>query len=385
MKKYLWGALVLVVLLAAASFAVNAQTTARDLSGWAWSSNIGWVSFNSQNTGAGGGSYKVQLEADGDLVGYAWSSNIGWIKFGNLTSIPQDGTNARVLSGTNVRNVVGWVRACGGTVNADCNSATRTDGWDGWINLADEEFHSTGIADGSGGVTYVVTHDTESNTDTATLEGYAWGGDVVGWLKFSPTTGVDTVVTPDGNSDTLTFTVAGVTTSSETPRSAVIASNSNGEAVASISWSSTGGYYSCSAGLSTSGSTVTGWSGSKSSSGTGSATFTGVLNGGQRDLLLTCLDSMDVATTRTVQVTVSPYSAPTLSCVQPNHALQCSDTTNATFIYTSTTENPIPSGTPPQTIMSSCPGSGINYCVYYCENNYKPNGNRCTRSDIEEI
>ena len=63
-----------------------------DLSGYAWSDNIGWISFNCQEGGPGGSDicgtsdYKVSLLAPSVCVfhnvsGYGWSKNIGWISF----------------------------------------------------------------------------------------------------------------------------------------------------------------------------------------------------------------------------------------------------------------------------------------------------------------
>lgn len=379
MKKYLWGALILVVLLATASLAANAQATVRDLSGWAWSSNIGWVSFNSTDSGTGNGgtgvspvAYKVQLDTDGDLTGYAWSSNVGWIKFDpSLTDAPGGATKASVNTATG--QVSGYIRACTGTVNKDCASATRTDGWDGWISLSGTN-HSSGDTSGAAGVTYAVSGN------TATLKGYSWGSDVVGWLKFSPVTNVDTTVRP--GSQNVSLTVHGTTVSNTTPGSVTLQSGSTGQVSTTASWSSSG-YVSCSAGLSASGATVTGWSGaSVGTSGTATVTFTGVLGGGSRGLLLTCLDSDDAVTTRTMNVTVDPYNPPALSCVMPSRAQTCTDNPPATFIYDSAL---LPAGTPSTTLLNSCPTSGTNYCVYVCQTGYEKNGNRCVISDLEEI
>ena len=54
-----------------------------NLSGWAWSENIGWISFNS-TTGGGGVNYGVTVASNGRLSGYAWSENIGWITFNQV-------------------------------------------------------------------------------------------------------------------------------------------------------------------------------------------------------------------------------------------------------------------------------------------------------------
>ena len=123
------------------------------VTGWAWSSTIGWV--------------EVRLILDDDtLVGYAWSDNIGWIQFGGLSGFPGGvpvNDNARFVD----NDLVGWARVCAGTVNGDCTGASRTDGWDGWIYLGD-----TGQGDG-----------VRKNASNG-LYGYAWGSSVVGWLRF---------------------------------------------------------------------------------------------------------------------------------------------------------------------------------------------------------
>jgi len=140
--------------------------------GWAWGSmpvplsnpsgspgGVGWISFNSNDSGAGGGPYSVLLDTvSGALTGYAWSampdssgnkSGIGWIKFGNLGTPPLGGSsNATINMSTGA--VSGWARACAGTTGGDCVSASRTDGWDGWIELAGTN-HATGDLTGNGG------------------------------------------------------------------------------------------------------------------------------------------------------------------------------------------------------------------------------------------
>ena len=54
------------------------------LSGWAWNEDIGWVSFNCNNTGIGDtclqSNYKVTLD-NGVFHGWAWNDVVGWISF----------------------------------------------------------------------------------------------------------------------------------------------------------------------------------------------------------------------------------------------------------------------------------------------------------------
>jgi len=156
----------------------NAGTS--ELSGWAWSSNIGWISFNCTNTNScGTSSYRVSVATStgsdiGLLSGYAWSSNIGWIKFAG------DGTSAHPSPQVNLVTgaVTGDIRACAGTVNKDCTGADRTDGWDGWARLSDNtsQYYQTSRADGTGGITYIPAD--------GTFVGKGWGGVNIGWFDF---------------------------------------------------------------------------------------------------------------------------------------------------------------------------------------------------------
>lgn len=375
MKKYLWGALILVVLLATASLAANAQSTDRDLSGWAWSSNIGWVSFNSTDTGTGTNGvgtspmpYKVRLKANGDLTGYAWSSNIGWIKFDpSLAGAPSGAAKASVASNG---HVTGYIRACGGTVDKDCNSDTRTDGWDGWISLSGDK-HTTGDTNGNGGVTYV-----ESGS-TATLKGYSWGSDVVGWLKFSPTATVETKVKNDSDNSILSFSANSGASSGRT------LSVTQGSLV-NFDWTienledctrseSPSGYWSTiNASNSINGDHLSTYSGG------GSYTF-GVV--GTYDFGITCKvpESMPVEDI-SQSVTIIVTGSQPLTCSVPAHSDECGVAPD--FIY-----NSRPNSSYPATdLRNNCPTSGGPfYCVYTCESGYEKNGNRCVISDLEEF
>ncbi|MBP9701612.1 MAG: hypothetical protein KBD47_01360 [Candidatus Pacebacteria bacterium] len=165
----------------------------QDLFGWAWSSTIGWISFNSANDLSGGGNYKVIMDDTGGLSGYAWSSNIGWIKFdSNVSGCPDGGacTAPRVvLAGPALERgaVTGWARACSGTVTKDCNGASRTDGWDGWIKLSDQVYFRSPRSTGLLGVTY--KEPTPPST-VGIFSGFAWGSENVGWTKFYLSTDV---------------------------------------------------------------------------------------------------------------------------------------------------------------------------------------------------
>ncbi|MEK7607755.1 MAG: hypothetical protein AAB484_02450 [Patescibacteria group bacterium] len=135
-----------------------------NMSGWAWSSNIGWISFNCTNTDTcknkGGIDYGVNKNADNTLTGYAWSPNIGWIQFGGFSTkdFPTgDGTQG-VNVDINGNNPKGWIRAISQNGNG-------WDGWDGWISLS--------------GANYKVRID-----DGVHFTGHAWGDSVIGWMLF---------------------------------------------------------------------------------------------------------------------------------------------------------------------------------------------------------
>lgn len=158
MKRICSHALLVIIAFFAFSSSTHASTS-DNLAGWAWSSTIGWISFNCTNTDPSDAAcstsgYGVNLGNDGSLTGYAWSSSIGWIKFGGLSGFPTGaGTspqNAAVVNG----KLIGWVKAL---------SADNT-GWDGWISLS--------------GSNYGVIQSGSS------FMGYGWGSSVIGWVLF---------------------------------------------------------------------------------------------------------------------------------------------------------------------------------------------------------
>ena len=93
--------------------------------GWAWSENIGWISMNCYNDFDGNGTlethasnpncsnsiYGVNIDLiNGPVTGYAWSKNIGWISFNSLdlTGCPVGTCEARVNLGT--KALSGWAK-----------------------------------------------------------------------------------------------------------------------------------------------------------------------------------------------------------------------------------------------------------------------------------
>ncbi len=191
--------------------------TADNVSGYAWSENIGWISFNSTNDGSAV-SYGVNLDTTnratggtGNFSGNAWSENIGWISFNRLdTGTPPfapfsgaTGPIAQVDWATG--KVTGWARALSGVGSVG--------GWDGWIKLSDD---SIPVWNGRG-----------VKISGNNFSGLAWGGadgtgiaGVVGWIDFAPTVGGASVGVQVSAPVVLTCTTPNVTTWSSCQSSA---------------------------------------------------------------------------------------------------------------------------------------------------------------------
>ena len=146
-------------------------------SGWAWSSNVGWISFNCTDTGTcGTADYGVHVNpTTGELSGFAWSSNIGWISFNRantgtppaapyngsesfIACFDRSGVTTELCNAANDNKVYGWARAL-----------SHGSGWDGWIKLRDASW-TPGVSWNSAGNEFA---------------GFAWGSDVVGWVSFN--------------------------------------------------------------------------------------------------------------------------------------------------------------------------------------------------------
>ncbi len=179
---------------------------ATNVSGWAWSENIGWISFNCIDTDSCGDVfYGVDVDlSTSAFSGYAWSENIGWISFnrkacsdtgevcevdadctapatcedsaGNPPADPfQAGTGLIAKLDFSNNEVSGWARAL--TPKGEPNAG----GWDGWIKLKG----SYGAGD------YGVILN--PSAIPAEFEGWAWGGNpadplnkgVIGWTSFN--------------------------------------------------------------------------------------------------------------------------------------------------------------------------------------------------------
>ncbi len=145
-----------------------------EMSGYAWSSNVGWISLNCSNDSSCATSdYKVRINTDYTVTGYAWSSNVGWIKFGGLSGMPASGGQAQINNDRD--QMTGWIRACSATDAGDCTGGLDPDGggWDGWISL--------NCSNNSG----CATSNYATTVGVGSFGNYAWGGDVIGWVSFA--------------------------------------------------------------------------------------------------------------------------------------------------------------------------------------------------------
>lgn len=352
----------------------NPAHAATSLTGWAWSSNIGWISFNSANPGAGSGAaYSVKLSTTTPTSGtfdgnsYAWSPHIGWISFNtsDLSASPAcPGATAPQVD-LSTGDVSGWIRAIVGIGGAG--------GWDGCIKLSEPTsgtLFPTRYADGSRGVTY--------NKVAGQFRGYSWGGDVVGWLQFSPNLGIGNPVTcngascePGGSTHDLSLSASGGGSSGGNITVAYgstvtidwTISNLTNCSTSGADWSRVGNYTAVAAEQSNTGQVVF-------NSGDIGAHVFGI----------DC-DTFDVPASKESRfITVNVTATPALTCVQPAHATACPDPN--VVIGT------IPDGTPQTTVLtgqSLCSATATTYCQYYCASGYRKNGNSCRSSSIEEI
>ena len=120
--------------------------------------------------------YNVVIpDFSGDLSGYAWSENIGWISFNasaDLVNCPYGECKAKRVT-TLTDHLEGWARIVG-IKDEYLKVPSNSGGWEGWISLNDKTGNNYGVSiDGSGN-----------------LSGYGWsasssGAAELGWIDFS--------------------------------------------------------------------------------------------------------------------------------------------------------------------------------------------------------
>ena len=154
----------------------------KEVFGFAWSENIGWISFNSASDGSSV-DYGVKIDTStGNLSGYAWSENIGWISFNRSDTgspplndpCPGDTCIAKVDDPGNLKianvKIKGWARALAACDSIPCTSSgpcSNCGGWDGWIRFDHDQSNKVYI-DPSGD-----------------FHGWTWSDKVIGWVSFN--------------------------------------------------------------------------------------------------------------------------------------------------------------------------------------------------------
>ncbi len=148
---------------------------------------LGWISLNSVNcdaddsgqsdgvgacppSGTAIASYGVNIPiGSGELSGYAWSENVGWISFqkSDVAGCPS-GVCSAYRSGNIIR---GWAR-----ILSPLDAGTNAGGFEGWIKLHSE------VGDP---VSYGITINTA--VAPARIDGYAWSNEF-GWIKMHDVT-----------------------------------------------------------------------------------------------------------------------------------------------------------------------------------------------------
>lgn len=186
MKKYLLLSLAIVSVL---GFYGIADAEAVNLNGWAWSSNIGWISFNSFDTGTGDNGvgtssvrYAVQVSTStanptiGSLSGYAWSNHLGWISF-----------KASDVSGCSIE-------PCAPTMNMQTGAVTgyaRLLSDRSWIRLSDTDKFKTyplaAFCNPSSMLGTLINCHSGVSLDPigkSIIGGFAFEPSVLGWIGF---------------------------------------------------------------------------------------------------------------------------------------------------------------------------------------------------------
>lgn len=98
-----------------------------NLSGWAWSDEIGWISMNCSDLGiCGTSNYGVSIDSSGDFSGWAWNDVVGWISFNCTNSGTSCPPNYKVKTSWAPTSTIGYLessifdteRIAGGLLNS---------------------------------------------------------------------------------------------------------------------------------------------------------------------------------------------------------------------------------------------------------------------------
>lgn len=153
---------------------VNNTAGQRQITGWMWSDNIGWISLNCSNTDTcannGGVDYGVVQNTDGSWSGYGWNQNIGWLDFDAGCPNGVAGTCSAQVVGN---SLLGWAKFISGNHTQN--------GWSGWVSFSsqnDHDFLTPGLQPSA-------SSNYSSDVADPAVTGYAWGSTVVGWIGLT--------------------------------------------------------------------------------------------------------------------------------------------------------------------------------------------------------
>ncbi len=360
MKKYISAAAVLAVFTIGA-LAVSAQAPTQSmLSGWAWSSNIGWISFNSTDNNAGGSLYNVFIDnSTGNFGGYAWSPNIGWVNFG-ANSCGNQGNVNMTTGGT----VTGWAQAVAG----------GSGGWDGCIKLSGTS----------------PDYGLSLNAGTGVFSGYGWGSTNVGWVQFNPSTAGSGVVLCTGNNCTnnngpsfsfqVNDSILGWGSAASIPvtsGTAVVAIRWNSSNVISCQSDYTNGNWSDTNLSQSAADALLAQNCGNGNTATQSITFSNVVVGTPKTLTIKYKDlTHSFWLYSTINLNFTQGTNPPNTCMPPARSTLCPGSLDTS----------VPSGTQTKVYDNGqCP-QPLTYCQYQCQVGYTlKNNTTCVKSSTQEI
>ncbi len=179
---------------------ITEASSSDNVSGWAWNSNIGWISFNCTDktcandrnrpcavdadcVAVGGvcndvcsaSNYGVNIDlASGNFSGYAWSNNIGWIYFGPDANLPGYGLT-QASDAPEVPKIWAHYDRATGLVTGWAKILTLGD--NGWLKMSDDNNSNWS---GKG---------VKINPTINEMSGWAWNnndnGAGIGWISLN--------------------------------------------------------------------------------------------------------------------------------------------------------------------------------------------------------
>lgn len=184
LKIIVFGFLMAVIYFGLAIANVQALSVPFELHGYAWSNNIGWISFNcANNNSCAISDYKVEVDSAGYFKGYAWSDNVGWISFepNDVSGCPSG--ICRAAFNPDTGDINGWARMVSCESNPACG---------GWISLNSKncDLNNNGYIDAACGgqdnsSTPIIAYNVNINPASGIGSGWAWSDEVIGWISFN--------------------------------------------------------------------------------------------------------------------------------------------------------------------------------------------------------